>query len=242
MARFLSHIVTDARGSVAGTTFSKNKTGLYMRSKVKGGNPSTAAQSVARGKFGAISQQWRGLLPEERNAWDEAAQFVSWQDSLGQSFTPSGFQLFMQRNNNLQAIDEDVITQPVVAPSAPVVAIDDLIATHEELAPDTLDYFIGVSGDATGWVAEIQASAPIGAGIASIPAGRYRTIATRTDPTDAEQAEISNDWRDIYRPGSGDDMFANDVGQKIFVRMRVVHVASGVATPWTSASEVISEV
>jgi hypothetical protein len=59
---------------------------------------------------------WKNLSDSDRATWVAAAPDFPFTNKFGNSYTPSAYQLFVSVNQNLQAIQEAIIT---VAPSVP---------------------------------------------------------------------------------------------------------------------------
>lgn len=93
--------MTEARGKVGGTVFSKNRGGAYVRTKVTPANGKTARQSFVRQLLGAISQSWSGLTQSERDSFDGAVAQWSKTDVFGDIRNPTGKNLFTRLNINL---------------------------------------------------------------------------------------------------------------------------------------------
>lgn len=99
--QFGSMLGSDARGKFGGGVFSKNRNGAYVRRKVTPSNPQTAAQLQARSRLTAQSQAWRGLSQADRNSFDAAAPQFAKTDVFGNSYAPTGKNLFTLLNINL---------------------------------------------------------------------------------------------------------------------------------------------
>ena len=106
--------VTELSGKFGGSVGARNQSGNILRSRVKGTNAQTNKQITQRGKFSNISAAWRGLTAAERLAWNAAAASGEWpyQNRLGETRQPSGFQLFSELRNNLKVISGTAITSP----------------------------------------------------------------------------------------------------------------------------------
>lgn len=115
----LTAIVDNISGKLNGTVFARNKGGHYMRSKSHPTNPRSLAQIAVRAAFGAISQLWRGLTSEQRNAWNQATADHPYQNRLGDTKTLSGFALHQKLNRNLILIGQPVIQDPPTPQSLP---------------------------------------------------------------------------------------------------------------------------
>jgi len=105
-------LVTDGRGKIGGHVASKNRSGAYLRTKVTPINPQTSAQSAVRSSFGAISQAWSGLTQALILAWNGAV--ADWQttDIFGDLKKPTGKNLFLRLNQQLEVTGQTQITAP----------------------------------------------------------------------------------------------------------------------------------
>lgn len=109
----LGIIATDARGSVAGTVFSRNKGGAYMRGRVAPLNPNSPRQAAVRQNFASNAKLWSGTLTDaERQAWTFFAQANPLVNILGASIIVSGLSMMMKLNQILLQIGEPIITTP----------------------------------------------------------------------------------------------------------------------------------
>ncbi len=96
--KFSSPVYSQASGSIAGLTYSRNRGGNYTRARVTPSNPQTAAQMVARGATSAVSTAWSGLTGDQRNAWELYAASVPLVDRLGAQIQVSGINMFVRSN------------------------------------------------------------------------------------------------------------------------------------------------
>lgn len=96
-----SPIVGQGSGKLGGVVVYMSRSGLAIRARVKGANPNSTRQQIVRMRTATISEAWRNLSESERNTWISAASEMEWTNKLGLTFTPSGYDLFMQRNYNL---------------------------------------------------------------------------------------------------------------------------------------------
>lgn len=105
--------ITDARGSIAGVTYSRNKGGAYTRARVAPINRNTPRQAAVRTSFGTLSKMWTsGLAPTDRTAWTAFAQANPVVNKLGASTILSGLAMFMSLNQVLNNIGGTPITDP----------------------------------------------------------------------------------------------------------------------------------
>lgn len=87
--------IADGRGSIGGTTYSRNRYGSYARQRVTPVNPQTPAQIRARSTFQAAVTAWRRLTDAQRAAWSNYAAQTPMQDQLGSTIYLTGLQAFM---------------------------------------------------------------------------------------------------------------------------------------------------
>jgi hypothetical protein len=103
---------TDGRGKVGGHVLSKNRTSAYIRTKVTPVNAQTSYQSAARQAFTALSQAWRSLTAAQILAWNNAVKAFSKTNVFGDSVTPTGKNLYLALNRNLELVDVANISDP----------------------------------------------------------------------------------------------------------------------------------
>lgn len=114
-------IVVDGRNKVGGHVFSKNRAGAYMRTKVTPVNPQTSFQSEARNRLTEFSQQWRTLTEDQRAAWNAAVS--NWQrtDIFGDLKSPTGLNLFVRLNTELDIVGGSALTTPPLPGEVPAI-------------------------------------------------------------------------------------------------------------------------
>lgn len=91
--------IVDGRGSIAGTTFSRNRYGAIARARTKPVNPGTDRQSAIRAKISYVAAAWLGLLSSaQRAAWGVFASNVPATNKLGEVIYLSGNNQFVKTN------------------------------------------------------------------------------------------------------------------------------------------------
>jgi hypothetical protein len=120
--KYIGLISSDARGKNGGNVASRNRFGTYLRRHVAGVQPRSTSQVANRNAFGALSSAWRGLTAAQQQGWNTLATTVSFKDTLGNSYNPTGAQLFMlfSRNLNTAGIATQA-TAPTAVPSIPAI-------------------------------------------------------------------------------------------------------------------------
>ena len=112
-----SGLVSDQRGKLNGTIFSKNRTGNILKNFASPRNPQSNTQQPNRANWQFIVKNWQYLTTEQRASWSDLAATVTWHDKLGTAFNPTGQMLYLYCNQNLFVIGQPLLTTAV----APVV-------------------------------------------------------------------------------------------------------------------------
>lgn len=105
-------VVVDGRGKIGGHVASKNRSGSYFRTKVTPVNPNTAAQSYRRSILTSLAQGWRGLTEAQRAAWNAAVSSFQSTNIFGDIVKPTGLNLYVKLNANLDTIGAARISVP----------------------------------------------------------------------------------------------------------------------------------
>lgn len=93
-------MITEARGSIAGTTYSRNRFGAYARARTVPVNPNSTRQLAARARMAFLAEQWREtpMTDAKRGAWATYASGIDATNKLGEDITLTGFNAFMMSN------------------------------------------------------------------------------------------------------------------------------------------------
>jgi hypothetical protein len=99
--------VADARNSLGGSTFTKNRFGAVLRQKVSPAQPRTPAQNKVRAAFSAFSKAWgSNLTAAQRAAWTALATAYPQPDKFGNPQVLTGLQMYQKVNRNLYTIGQ----------------------------------------------------------------------------------------------------------------------------------------
>jgi len=91
--------VVQMAGSIAGTTFARNRSGNYARARTKPTNPNTARQDVVRSAMAFLTARWSDTLTAaQRTAWGLYAANVNMLNRLGEVIHLSGFNHYVRSN------------------------------------------------------------------------------------------------------------------------------------------------
>jgi len=109
--------VSDIRGSIGGTTFSRNRNGAYARARTQPINPGTSKQTEIRERFGFLATQWSELTAAQRLSWDTLGSQIVRLNRLGQPYTLSGQQAYNSVNQVRGSFGElPTPTPPALSP------------------------------------------------------------------------------------------------------------------------------
>ncbi len=118
----LGGLAQDVRGSLNGTTFSRNKGGAYVRQKVSPVQPVSQFSSRARAIFSALSQRWStALTASQRAAWIAFASTHTFVNVFGDAITLSGLNFYQSINRALLQVGKPYIDAPPSTFASPAV-------------------------------------------------------------------------------------------------------------------------
>lgn len=98
--------VTAISGSIAGSTFARNRFGYYIRPRTKPVNPRSDRQSAARSKMQLLAAYWSSVAMSaaERGAWVTYAAAIARKNRLGEVMYCTGFNEFIAGNSARMAV------------------------------------------------------------------------------------------------------------------------------------------
>ena len=99
-----SGLVSDNRGKLNGSIFSKNRTGNIIKNFASPRNPQSSTQQPNRSNWQYIVKLWQTLTTEQRASWSALATTITWHDKIGTVFSPTGQMLYLYCNQNLYSI------------------------------------------------------------------------------------------------------------------------------------------
>jgi hypothetical protein len=130
-------------GRIDGTVFSRVRGGAVARGWTKPVSTPTAAQIAVRSSFATVTGLWSALTGSQRSSWNAQALTAERLNRLGESYTPSGRQMFIEANKNLSLAGMTEIELPPanwLLPSPPIsVTLATAAETAGELTAMTLN-------------------------------------------------------------------------------------------------------
>ena len=117
-----SGLVSDQRGKLKGTIFSKNRTGNILKNFATPRNPQSNTQQPNRANWQFIVKNWQYLTTEQRAGWSDLASTVTWHDKLGTAFNPTGQMLYLYCNQNLFSIGLPMLSDAYIPFATTLIA------------------------------------------------------------------------------------------------------------------------
>ncbi len=202
--------VSEIRGAIAGTVFSRNASGAYMRNRVKGTVSNSPAVTAQRQLFTALVSGWRDLTDEERNSWREGAQAFTTSDAVGERVVYTPNQLYMKLNGNLLAAG---LPTNAVCPRA--VAFPNIVPSLDPSVSSLAVLLDSVPG--ADFVTTVEGAAPTSQGVMSSNSKPFKKLLTETGASDT--IAINGAYGTVYGGAL--------VGDKVFVRVFLISRESG---------------
>jgi hypothetical protein len=221
-----SALISEMRNKLNGSVFSRNRGGAYLRNKVTPLNPQTAAQVEARSLLAQFSQGWRALTQVQRDAWSAAVSNWTTTDVFGDSVKPTGATLYIRLNINISIAGGT----PINTPPAPigVVALTAISLDAAETG-DLFEVSFAATPIPAGHAMVVESTTYLSPGISNANS-QFRVISVLAtaiaSPQDVWQQQI--------------DKFGGLVaGQKVFVRAKMIRLATGETSQKLVASAIV---
>jgi len=175
--RYLSPLIADARGTLGGTIWSRDRSGPRISARTAPIQQQTPTQTNVRAAFAAAAQAWATLDATTRDVYGSAASTLTVTSSLGVTRQRTGYSLYQECFRNLAAIGQGIPTQPPVpyfhslaGGAAPPVFITSSGVLTTASAVTTTSWF-GVADSSV-----IQFTRGLSPGQAYIPRNAYRSL------------------------------------------------------------------
>lgn len=108
----LGPLVSDAAGSIGGTTVQRNFIATQVRSKPLPTRRRSAYTNQPRGTLGQWSRTWRTLSQSDRDMWQLEAAGLTWLNKFGDVIRGKGYWLYIRCNQYLAMLNRSPITTP----------------------------------------------------------------------------------------------------------------------------------
>ncbi len=109
--RFKSNILSQASGSIGGSTYSHNRYGMYIRNRTIPVHPNSLRQNIVKSLMADATQSWANeLTPIQRAQWDTYGAAIALTNPLGDTYKNTGFNWYIGAFINRQAAGIDAVT------------------------------------------------------------------------------------------------------------------------------------
>jgi hypothetical protein len=144
MAKYIGTLTSDARGKIGGLVLTRARNGTNIKAHAVPVNPSSVAQVYIRGLLANAVNAWRQKTGTQLSSWDLFAASYTWVNSLGQSYIPTGLQLWTQAYINANRFG----TAPPAAWSGTLPVLDPITSMQVTGDGTTLVFLASDSGGA----------------------------------------------------------------------------------------------
>ena len=220
------HLISEGRGSLNGTVFSRNSAGAYMRAKVSPAQPRTARQQQVRQQLSSASAGWRNLTEDQRKAWIAAAAAATKINVFGDNVPLTGHQLYVRIARYAQ---EAGVTIPTDPPTIEATTGLDTLTLTADATPATLSLEFTPGTLPANVKLLIDATDTLSAGI-SYAGGKYRRIMV-SDAAATSPIDLLSNWQ---------AKFGSLVsGAKVFVRVSAIDTTTLIPSPPQIVSAIV---
>lgn len=211
--------VASMSGKQGGAVHSRGRTGAIIKDWTKPCNPANAKQSQRRASFAGQTAAWGLLTDAQRSAWNAFAASMTRLNRQGDSYVPTGRQMYIELNANLNLIGQVSITAPPIG-SVPPTIPSALTLTVTEAANVLATMLVaGGATDATILV-YVKAAPPQMTGRANVQR-QFRSIGSFT-------AGASVNIKSAYQTQFGAVM---PLGGNVQVSVSFINKTTGLASP-----------
>lgn len=220
-------MMTDARGKLGGQVFTKTRSGATVRTKVTPTNPQTTAQQTSRNILGSLSASWRNLSESDRQGWLSSVDLFSKTNIFGDSYKPSGKNLYVGLNANLLSIGA---TPSDSAPDLADVPVYILESIGIEVGLGIIDLNASTAYPGAGFTVVFQATKPMSAGRYNF-SGQFATFYTYSSTLAPTPSTVYGAY--VSKFGAPQE------GNKVAIRAFVIVNASGQKGVPTQAETIV---
>lgn len=198
-------------GRQGSTVATHGRFSSFFRNRVMPVNPRTPAQTLVRDAMTALSQNWKSLTADQRNAWSQLAQLVPLRNSQGVRIILDGHTFYVRLNLTRRTVGLPRIDTAPPAVEQPPSFTANAIVLNGTGAIMTTEPTI-IDGTATN-AFSIWATQFLSPGIAFFSTSDYRLI-TFQDGTPLGATDILAAYEIVF--GSG---WQNMVGMRISIKV-----------------------
>jgi hypothetical protein len=224
----LGGMLAAARGKMGGLVFSRNGGGDMIRRYVKPVNPNSVSQQAIRNRLTGLIQAWRGLTDAQRLAWNSVKNNFTSKNKVGDVIYLSGQQLFTKFNSNLLAAGEAIVSTPPLNSNEAAITLVSVAASSSAM---TLT--IDVAAVPVTAAVIVRATDGVSPGITNAGRSKFKQIAA--NPTFATSTfNAKTAFESVF------GLLSGKAGQKVFVEVITIDIASGQVVGASQSSDIIS--
>ena len=214
-------------GSIGGSTYSRNRYGVYIRRRAVPVQPETPSQLAARQRMGYISSAWKSLTPSQRASWKTWAATNPIFDSLGQPQTLQGNSAYIMLNNRLLTAAQPLISDPPVIPPPDVLESLEINITPSPLAVNLVFTTSPLDANSLLWVRGTVTNTSTKVFVKNL-----LKIVKTSDPSQASPLNITTELQSLFGTLCS--------GQKIHIRASILDNRSGMLSVPNVAETIVS--
>lgn len=217
--------VVQMAGSIAGTTYARNRFGNYARARTKPVNPRTARQVKIRGIMATLTERWADTLSDaQRTAWNLYGSSVAMQNRLGETIYLTGFNHYIR--SNVWHLD---LGQTIIDAGPTNFTLPEQDGTITITASEGTQLISIAFDDGLDWCTEDNAGIMILEGSPQNPqrnffAGPYR----------GRSAKMGADPGGIASPQTYVAIHTISEGQRVWVKFRISRADGRISNPFTA--------
>jgi hypothetical protein len=222
------NVITNMKGKIAHNTYQRGRFGAIVRKTGKAINRNTTAQASVRAFFSVLTKNWKALTDTQRAGFRTGTAVFQKKDSLAQTITLTGHQLYIALNRNLQTISSALITAMPFKSTVPPVSTAS-VAAAAGAATMALTY-TPVIPAADSWI--VRATRALSAGKFSSEQD-YKNIAV-INAADVSPFDIKSAYETVFGTSW------KTAGAKIFFTVKPVEKATGIPATTVRVSTIVA--
>ncbi len=209
--------VIDARGSIAGNTFSRARSGATLKARIKGTNPISGSQSRQRVALDQVVKFWQQSMNDaDRAAWASFAASNPVLNRFGVTVTQSAFNAFVMLNATALKVGGVITASTPASTAVGQMATASLTLDHSIAAIVQVDFTttgLGADDVISIWMSPFVSQ---GKGFIS---HQLRWIAF--EDHDAT-FDLTSEWTAVF------GTISLAAGMKAFARLEVINTVTGI--------------
>lgn len=172
----LGPLVTQASGKLGGVTFQRSGVGTLARTTPLPTRRRTQYTNTERSAVQYLSRRWRALSSTVQDAWQTAADGITWTNRYGETIRGLGYWLFLRCNLNLTMVGSAIVeAAPTVAALTTITGLSSAV----NVAGNTFTVSWTSGAIPAGEVWAVMATRPLSAG-KLVPGTAYRYVTRLT--------------------------------------------------------------